>query len=184
MARNAQETQSRILEAATEEFARHGIAGARVDRITRAAGVNGALLYRYFGSKLNLFDAVYSDLVTDLVRDVPLNPADLVGYVDRLLDYYAEHPDVVRLAAWRQLERPDQELPDVVVAAQHDKIERIRDAQAHGVLPGTLSADELLNLLLTLSLSGTPLTPGAEATGQPVRRSAILAAVGLLVHAQ
>ncbi|MGW5591138.1 TetR/AcrR family transcriptional regulator, partial [Streptomyces sp. NPDC003857] len=79
MARNADETRRKILEAATDEFAQYGIAGARVDRITKAAGVNNALLYRYFGSKVDLFDTVYSRLVTEIVSAVPLDPTDLPG---------------------------------------------------------------------------------------------------------
>jgi AcrR family transcriptional regulator len=85
--------------AATEEFARYGIAGARVDRITTNAGVNNALLYRYFGSKLDLFDTVYSRLVAETVDAVPFDPGDLPGYVGGLYDYYAARPEIVRLTA-------------------------------------------------------------------------------------
>ena len=38
--RDAEATKARILEAATAEFAAHGIAGARVDRIAASAGAN------------------------------------------------------------------------------------------------------------------------------------------------
>ncbi len=34
------ETKRRLLAAAAEEFARYGLAGARVDRIAEAAGAN------------------------------------------------------------------------------------------------------------------------------------------------
>jgi len=39
------ETTARILEAARDEFAEKGFAGARVDTIARRAGVNKATLY-------------------------------------------------------------------------------------------------------------------------------------------
>ena len=48
MMRDAQDTKRRILAAATEEFTKHGIAGARVDRIAAAANSNKAMLYAYF----------------------------------------------------------------------------------------------------------------------------------------
>jgi AcrR family transcriptional regulator len=35
----------RILEAAKQEFASHGLAGARVDRIAASAGANKRMLY-------------------------------------------------------------------------------------------------------------------------------------------
>ncbi len=51
-------TRERILEAATAEFSRRGLGGARVDSIARAAGVNKRMLYHYFGNKEDLFLAV------------------------------------------------------------------------------------------------------------------------------
>ncbi|MFD6108194.1 TetR/AcrR family transcriptional regulator, partial [Nocardia salmonicida] len=53
----ADATKARILQAATDEFATYGIAGARVDRIAKTAGANKNLIYIYFGGKDQLFDA-------------------------------------------------------------------------------------------------------------------------------
>ncbi len=50
--------RERILSAAAAEFAAHGLAGARVDRIAAAAGVNKQLLFHYFDSKAGLHRAV------------------------------------------------------------------------------------------------------------------------------
>ena len=44
-------TRARILAAATREFARHGLGGARVDRIAASADANKRMLYYYFGDK-------------------------------------------------------------------------------------------------------------------------------------
>src|SRR4029078_12619452 len=46
--RNPQQTQQRILEAALQEFAAKGFAGARVDVIARRARINKRMLYPYF----------------------------------------------------------------------------------------------------------------------------------------
>ena len=51
------ETRARILEAALREFAAHGLAGARTERIAEAAGVNKALIYYYFAGKEQLYVA-------------------------------------------------------------------------------------------------------------------------------
>ena len=48
----------RILEAAKQEFAAHGLAGARVDRIAANAGANKRMLYYHVGNKENLYLAV------------------------------------------------------------------------------------------------------------------------------
>lgn len=55
----AESTQQRILDAAAAEFAEHGFAGSRVDRIAKLAGCNKQLLYHYFGSKEGLRHAVF-----------------------------------------------------------------------------------------------------------------------------
>jgi AcrR family transcriptional regulator len=56
--RDAEKTRALVLEAASVEFARHGLGGARVDRIAAQAGVNVRMLYYYFTSKDALFLAV------------------------------------------------------------------------------------------------------------------------------
>jgi TetR/AcrR family transcriptional regulator len=64
----ATETRGRILDAALSEFAAHGLAGARTDRIANAAGVNKALLYYYFDSKENLYLAAL-EMISAKIRD-------------------------------------------------------------------------------------------------------------------
>jgi TetR/AcrR family transcriptional regulator len=56
-AERADQTRTRILDAATQEFSANGLAGARTERIAEAAGVNKALLYYYFRSKDDLYTA-------------------------------------------------------------------------------------------------------------------------------
>nr|WP_244232500.1 MULTISPECIES: TetR family transcriptional regulator [Mycobacterium] len=48
---------ARILTAAREEFAEHGWAGTAIRAVARAADVDPALIYHYFGSKEGLLDA-------------------------------------------------------------------------------------------------------------------------------
>ncbi|HEY6338091.1 MAG TPA: TetR/AcrR family transcriptional regulator [Candidatus Sulfotelmatobacter sp.] len=56
-----EESRAAILQAAAQEFAEHGIAGARTDAIARQARVNKALLYYYFKDKETLYGAVLDD---------------------------------------------------------------------------------------------------------------------------
>jgi AcrR family transcriptional regulator len=48
---------ARILDAARREFAEHGWAGTTIRAVARAADVDPALVYHYFGSKERLLDA-------------------------------------------------------------------------------------------------------------------------------
>ena len=53
--RDPERTRAKILDAATDEFTKHGLGGARVDRIAKRAGTNERMLYYYFVSKDQLF---------------------------------------------------------------------------------------------------------------------------------
>ena len=106
MKRDAQATRSRILAAATSEFAAYGIAGARVDRIAAAAQANKNMIYIYFGSKEQLFDAVFAAAIGQLLDTVPIDVHDLPGYAGALFDHADRHPQLTRLARWHGLERP------------------------------------------------------------------------------
>ncbi|MCK9541286.1 MAG: TetR/AcrR family transcriptional regulator [Novosphingobium sp.] len=56
--RKSDRTRAAILDAASRAFSAHGYSATGVREITAAAGVNPALVSRYFGSKEKLFEAV------------------------------------------------------------------------------------------------------------------------------
>jgi TetR/AcrR family transcriptional regulator len=62
------ETRTRILDAALGEFSALGLAGARMDQIAAAAGVNKALLYYHFDSKEKLYIAAV-EMISAKIRD-------------------------------------------------------------------------------------------------------------------
>jgi AcrR family transcriptional regulator len=150
VARDSAATKERLLEAATEEFASHGIAGARVDRIAAAAQANKQLIYAYFGSKEQLFDAVLATNCGPLVEAVPFDPLDLPGYVGRLIDYVIEHPEVVRLVLWAGLERPTAVAP-FEADSYGTKLKALVAAQRDGRVNATFAPADLLALLLGLT---------------------------------
>ncbi len=88
----ADETKTRILDAALGEFSTHGVAGARVDRISATAGCNKNLLYVYFGSKENLFTAVLEQHLVRVYADIPFTPDDLPGFAGRVFDFAMTRP--------------------------------------------------------------------------------------------
>lgn len=148
-------TKQRLLEAATTEFATHGIAGARVDRIAESAGCNKQAIYAYFKSKDGLFDAVYDKMVVDTVGSVPLDARDLPGYAASLFDHYRDHPEVQKLSAWHQFERLQFGSDSRVAAASTgQKIDRIREAQSSGAITDRLPAEYLLALILRMATIG------------------------------
>lgn len=59
-------TENLILIAAREVFISKGFEGARMQEIANQAGINKALLHYYFRSKEKLFDAVFSEVASNL----------------------------------------------------------------------------------------------------------------------
>ena len=104
--RDAVATRAALLVAATEEFARNGFAGARVDMIAASAGVNKQLVYHYYGNKEGLYrealESVYAQLrekerALSLADMAPTEAmAVLVGFS---FDYLCEHPEFISLLA-------------------------------------------------------------------------------------
>jgi AcrR family transcriptional regulator len=72
---------ARIVAAAREEFAEHGWAGTTLRAVARAADVDPALVYHYFGSKEGLLDAATNPPQTWLesVAKVWTTPVDQLG---------------------------------------------------------------------------------------------------------
>ena len=55
----AGDTSASILDAAEDLFSKHGFYGVTIREVAREAGVDTALVHYYFGSKRELFDAVF-----------------------------------------------------------------------------------------------------------------------------
>ncbi len=102
--RDPDRTRASILEAATREFARHGLGGARVDRIAERAGANKRMLYYYFGDKDGVFLAAlersYAQ-IRNAEQALDLEHRDPREAVRRLVQftwrYYLEHPEFMTL---------------------------------------------------------------------------------------
>src|SRR5882757_6380442 len=94
------------MAAATREFARHGIAGARMDRVAADAASSKERIYAYFGNKEQLFDAVFSNSIAVTMDEAPFDATDLPAYAGRTFDRFTDNPDALRLSTWYRLERP------------------------------------------------------------------------------
>ena len=183
--------RARLLDAAFEEFAQHGLAGARVDRIADAAQANKNLIYVYYGNKEQLFDTVLAQrmgaLFDTVPFTVPFTTADLPGFAGALFDHLLASPKLLRLHTWRHLEHGNS--PAVEIEWGREKMEAIARAQNHGVITTQLEAAELLTLVLGIVTSWFHLSPIRDSatgdSGSPQRlqrhRAALTTAVRRLV---
>jgi len=97
-------TKQRILDAATKEFARLGLGGARVDAIAARAKANKRMIYHYFGNKNRLFlavlEAAYGDIrAAEQALDLEhLEPEDALRTLTEFTwQYYLAHPEFLTL---------------------------------------------------------------------------------------
>ena len=173
------------MEAALAEFAEHGIAGARVDRIAGRAGCSAGLVYTYFGSKEDLFDAVFDDVVVRTVEGFPLDAHDLPEYAGSLFDGQTAHPEVMRFATWHRLESEGRAAVPAITKANEEKVAAVRAAQEEGVVTDRFPAEHLLMLVIntasTWSVQSREITDLAD-DDHARRRATVVEAVRRLVE--
>jgi AcrR family transcriptional regulator len=183
--RNPDETRTRIMKAATEEFATHGIAGARVDRVAEHAAISKERIYSYFGNKNQLFDAVFSAYVTASLEEVAFDADDLPAYAGRMFDHFADDPDRLRLSTWYRLERPEGIGLAAVVDANDRRVKAITAAQQAGTVPDDFTPVQLLSLIQSLTASWATMNPEfaavAKRTSRRERRRVVMRAVARIV---
>ncbi len=104
--RDADRTRQEILAVAREEFAEHGLSGARVDAIAARTHTSKRMIYYYFGSKEGLYLEVLGQAyagIRALERQLDLqslSPADAIRRMAEFtVDYHDAHPDFVRLVS-------------------------------------------------------------------------------------
>jgi AcrR family transcriptional regulator len=95
--RRSARTRERILQAATEVFARRGFHGARVADIAELAGIAYGLVYHHFRNKDDILAAIFSERWAAHVRyidDMVGSPETFREQMARLVHFWVE--------TWRQ----------------------------------------------------------------------------------
>ncbi|MGS0687653.1 TetR family transcriptional regulator [Nakamurella sp. GG22] len=177
------DTKRRLLAAALDEFAEHGLAGARVDRIAERAKANKRLIYAYFGNKEQLFDTVMAHSLGVLADAVPFTADDLPGYAAGLFDHMILHPDLVRLTLWKSLERPAVSVLEMDV--YRPKVTDVAAGQRAGTIAEGIAPIDVLILVIGLVASWFTASPSLQALGDGAPQERLLEhreALMLAVH--
>ncbi len=120
--RDADSTRADILAIATEEFAKKGLSGSRVDEIAERTHTVKRMIYYYFGSKEGLYRAVLErcyDHIRMIESDLDLDALSPIEALRRLVrttfDYHNKHPDFVRLVMNENIHHGDHigHLPNI-----------------------------------------------------------------------
>ena len=141
MAWDTEGTRRRLKEAATVEFAERGPDGTTMARIAERAGINKERLYKYFGDKRALFESVLTDELDKLAASVgrPESGLEDIGeFAGRTYDYYAAHPELIRLLLWEHLSGGPAADEANRTAHYKAKAQAYAAAQDKGVLDGDL----------------------------------------------
>ncbi|NQX15672.1 TetR/AcrR family transcriptional regulator [Rathayibacter sp. VKM Ac-2857] len=91
--RDAEATKRALIRAARRRFATDGYRATTVRHIAADAGVNVALINRYFVSKDGLFEACMRRTSDELESETPGGPADLDAIVQRLIGHVLRAPN-------------------------------------------------------------------------------------------
>lgn len=180
--------RAEILTAARAEFARFGLAGARIDRIATAAKASKERLYAHFGDKETLFREVARTDAAEFFRSVTMAPDDVAEYAAGVYDLACRRPEHLRMLTWARLEgfvlpEPSAEghpVPELVVAA-------IAQAQADGRVDPSWSPEDLIVLLFGVGLAWVQLPDGGATSGDADviahRRAAVVEAARRIIAA-
>src|SRR3954470_9080453 len=104
--------RQRILEAAKSIYAQHGFRGATTRLIANHAGVNEVTLFRTFGSKAALFEALMQHHVSQspipALPDIPADPeAEMTDWVAAVLGHMRENRALIRTSFGEIEDRPE-----------------------------------------------------------------------------
>jgi AcrR family transcriptional regulator len=164
------------------EFAEFGLAGARVERLAKRAGVSAGLVYSFYEGKEELFDSVFDQIVELTVATVPIDADDLPQYAARLYDGGVEHPEIARFMSWYQLERGHTSQRTAVADAMNAKVDAIRGAQRRGTVTSAMPAGVVLAIVLGIAnIWNQPSEDLRALVPEGGRRQAVIDAVARLV---
>ena len=184
--RTTSELREEILDAARAEFARYGLAGARIDRIAKNSNASKERLYAHFGDKQALFRHVVWTDAEEFFRSVEIQPDDVPSFVGDVFDLVQRQPEHLRMITWARLESLAMEPPESDTAPFHEhSLAAIREAQARGLVDQSWDPEDLLVMLFGLGFAWEHLPDAvASATDAVVvqrRRSAAVEAARRLI---
>lgn len=181
--RSGESTRERILSAARERFGRAGYAATSLGQLAEDVGITPAAIYRYFGSKAELYRAAVQDAVSELVpryrEAIARSPSageGLVALIMASAELHQEDPSLaVFLSSLIPEMRREPELAAMVAeepaAITEMVVDLVERARREGSLPPDSELDAVVGMFLacTNGLSIWAATFGQEGGGPVIR---------------
>lgn len=183
-ARNAavddREPRQRILDVAAQTFAARGYAGARIDDIAAAAGVNKAMVYYYVGGKDSLYAAAFTARVEEVLGalrgalEKTTSPSErLRAIVASIADTAGRNPTFAPMIL-REIASGGAGLPDEVLMRIASVFAAVAGVLEEGRLAGVFRRVDpaLMQMIIGGSLfvliSGAPIRARIRGLGLPM----------------
>lgn len=153
------QNRERLLDAAAQAFADHGLAGAKIDDISVAAGLAKGTVYNYFESKEHLFREVLGAW-SARVAEVRVSVDDDADVAEQLRTIVAadmavmEELEPFARAAFREVLRVSGTEMAELMPATDPLDDVIRSVLAHAIERGELRSDRTLDELTQLFAAG------------------------------
>jgi AcrR family transcriptional regulator len=147
--RDAARTKADILKVATEEFARLGYTGARIDEIAARIHTTKRMIYYYFGGKEQLFTAVLEQayaVIREQEQQLDVGHLDPAAAIRRLaeltFDHHEAHPDFIRLVSIENIHEAEHIAASATLSElSSPAIEVIRRILEEGRAQGVFTAE-------------------------------------------
>lgn len=153
--------RERILEVAENLFLEKGFAGTSMHEIAEKAGIAKSLIYHHFDSKQALWREIvkgYYDragvlekLYETISADDPEMIAQLVTGRNGFFEFFRNHPRLVRLFAWLDLDQ-EVEIDYPEESLRRKVLERIRELQSKGLIRADVEPGLIPVIFLSLIL--------------------------------
>lgn len=141
--RRRQETITEILDIAVEVMGEQGVTGLSLSEVARRLGVQPPSLYKYFGSLMAVYDAIFERGMAEMVEvmheamaDEPPGLRSLSAALEANGRWCLEHPVVAQLLFWRPV--PSFEPSPAAFASSVEMVDVQRAALADAVAAGEL----------------------------------------------
>ncbi|WP_413207091.1 TetR/AcrR family transcriptional regulator [Rhodospirillum sp. A1_3_36] len=129
-----------ILRVAREEFAAHGLSGARIDHIAARTRTSKRMIYYYFGDKNGLYRQVLEEAYRSVrSREASLDLADLPPIdalrklVGHTFDHHRDNPEFIRLVMIENIHHGDHLADSPIIKELNSAaIENLEDIYGRG----------------------------------------------------
>jgi len=143
--RISEEKQRRILDAGISEFAAKGFPGANINVIARKAGISIGSMYKYFGSKEDLFLTIIEQahgLLAGALEEIDRSSGDIFEKIEKMVraaqNYARQYPELHQIyldmtsEGLSHLSRKLSGKMETVSMAFYERM--IREAMAQGII--------------------------------------------------